>query len=168
MKPDLADPYKICLEQEKEYFKIACYQKMESTVLAFNGKDLSKSVVYAAKIKNDAHAAIATENLIWFSVWWKGVDDFDEEKSIEFCRGLQDRLHLSCIRGFAAGLTEFSPPLENERGIQFCQSKILTENEKGVCLEATVPYLQVVYSSEKVKEICSTAISAKYRKQYCE
>jgi len=168
LKPDLVDPYKICREQEDEYFKIPCYQKMESTVLAFNNKDLSRSVAHAAKIKNDIHAAAATENLTWFSFWWKGVDSFDEERSIEFCRGLQDRLHLPCIRGFAAGLTEFSPPLKNERGIQFCQSKRLTEDEIEACLEGTIPYLQIVYSSDKVKEICSTAISAKYRKQYCE
>ncbi|HEY4486696.1 MAG TPA: cupredoxin domain-containing protein [Candidatus Paceibacterota bacterium] len=161
------NPYFFCEKQEKEYFKRACYWEMNTTVLILTDFNFTQSFRYVEQITDDVYAKIAAESMPGFAI--KKSEIFTDEKIITICRSIQDRLRLPCILGFAAGFVEFGPPNgEYERPLQFCQSTQLTGDEQKGCLNRIIPYIRLLYSAEKMNQICLNVVADVYKDTYCK
>lgn len=160
------DPYALCREQEKWYFRKSCFEELDTTVLRLYEGDLAGSLKVVEKIENDSDAQFAAEALVAFT-FFRGIS-FDHEEAAALCRGLQARLHNACIRGFGAGAVEFGAPgKEYQAGLDFCQSPTLGDAERSACMERLVPYLKTLYSPEYFERICKEAVLEDLRARYC-
>lgn len=159
------DPFWICGEQSKHSFKKACYQEMNTVVIGIVPGDFSDVAKYVEKIGDDRYARFAIESLSSYDVYYRSKD-IDHDKNIRACRNLQERLRPPCIKGYVMGLLEHGKPeFEYTRGLEFCQSALLTKEERQLCFKQLTIQSQGLYPPEKVEKICEMA-DEKYRK-YC-
>ena len=159
------NPYGICEEQVKHYFKKPCYEEMNTTVIRL-GDSFVESARFVEEIADDVYANYAIESLAGYAVFFHSSRNNLEDSALD-CRSLQERLRLACIRGFGAGLAEHAlPESEHVASLAFCSLRILTDEERQTCFGRLVPYLRVLYTREKFQEICQS-LEEDYRR-FCQ
>jgi len=158
------NPYGICKEQAKPYFKKPCYEEMNTTVIRL-GNSFADAARHIESIGEDVYANYAMEALAGYAVFFYPKYS-DPGQQIADCRSLQARLRIPCIKGFAAGRVEHAgPEAEYVESLAFCASTLLTSEERQACFNRIIPYLSLLYPPEKLHEICKT-LKEEYQK-YC-
>jgi len=158
---DSKDPYGICRAYTDPSFKKPCYEEMNTLVMKLGDFDFQKSARFTQIIPEDLYAKLAVQSLAGYAA--SAVRGKAYTQYIDDCHALQKRLHIPCIKGFAAGLVEFGvPEKEYVEAISFCASDVLAEEEKNACFARILPYLSSLYSKTKMEQVCSQ-IAAPYR-----
>jgi len=163
LKADINDPFGVCINQ-KERVKYNCYGQMNAVLNWAAEGSLSKEAEFVEKIQNNDLAQETMKTIIGTKT------DIAEKLSdyLEICRSIQARLHLACIRGLAlAVMTNGTPDEEYREVIDVCTQPIMNKEERGACLDFSLKYLQGLYTSWHIKEICSNA-GEKYKNLMCE
>ncbi|MCH7883376.1 hypothetical protein IIA95_03095 [Patescibacteria group bacterium] len=154
------DPLWLCYEEQT--YERECYISMNVALLWFSGNDFIKATEFVEEIENDNHAGQATLNLAALIATQDPARD-NHMPMISDCRSIQARLRLWCIQGYAFGFLERGEPgKEYIRAFGVCYYPLLSEKEKTACFEYLSYYLNLWYSYEKTKSICST-IKESYR-----
>lgn len=166
LKLDKSDPFRICREQKRPEFRHACYDDFKALILTISNNDFAKAAQYIESIQETPYAYDAMDNLATYYVYYL-LKEPDLSKPINICHSLQSRIQVACIRGLGAGfMTAGIPDQEYVRAIQFCNSSLLTDEEKDACFERVIGTIYYRYSRQKAEKICAT-IDVKYQK-YCE
>ncbi len=147
------DPMWICKRVDKK-FEDACYVSMNTVLFAVTGQDFAKSAKYIEGIKDDMVASHAMINLsLPFSL--AEMDKVDHSRSIAVCRGLQPRLTVPCLQGFAFAYMEHGEPgKEYLKATGFCKDNGLTPAEEKGCLGYIYGYMAQWYPADKAYAIC--------------
>lgn len=160
------DPFWICRQQTKSYFKHACYDDFKTLIMSLTKNDFLKAARYIEQVAEDEYAKDAMDNLATYYVYYL-LKDTDYSDGINKCHSLQERLRVACIRGLGAGfMTAGIPDREYIRALEICKSPLITEDERDGCYGRVVRLIALRYSPQKYKAICQT-IDEKYQK-YCQ
>lgn len=160
------DPLWFCRHLQNDIYKKTCYDEMNTALFALAKKDFISAALFLEDVKEDEFASSGIRSLAG-AFGMSDVQNLDFEKSINDCHRLQERLRLSCIKGFAAGLIEGgSPALEYEKALQFCNDILLNTEEKQVCFEEVLWLSSTYYPKQKHKLVCNKVLD-KFRK-YCQ
>jgi len=160
-----SDPFWICRQQKKSYFKHACYDDFKTLIMSIEKNDFLKAARYIEQVNEDDYAKDAMDNLATYYVYYI-LKDSDYTDAIDKCHSLQERLQTACIRGLGAGfMTAGIPDKEYIRSLELCSSPLITEEERNGCHDRVVRLIQLRYSAEKYKSICQT-VDSRYQK-YC-
>lgn len=157
------DPLSIC-RQQQEFGKLDCYTQMNGVLNMIAEGKLKDSAKFVEAIEEDKYAIEAIITLAAPTIDIAKTDYIDD---ISVCRGLQERLHLPCIKGLVLGfLLKGQPGVEYEQAINFCKSNSLTEDEKEACFDLMLRHSKEMYTVDKVNIICNK-IDHNYKKDYC-
>ncbi len=153
LAPRASDPLWICRLYEP-LFEDACYMSLNNTILEAGDNNLAQASHFVEGITNDEFARHAMINLAAL-VGTQDLNATDHTHAITACRLVQERLHISCIQGYAYGFLEHGKPGEEYKiPIAFCESKELTGEEQTGCFEYIFTYLKQWYSQTKTQAIC--------------
>ncbi len=157
------DPLWFCHQLGNAIYKKTCYEEMNTALFILSGKVFPRSAKFIEAIKEDEFALSGIRSLAGvFGMSLVQNENFD--KFISDCRKLQERLGLSCIKGFAAGLIEGgSPGQEYLKALKFCESEPLNEVEKRACFEEALRLSSLYYPKEKHQLVCSL-VDTNFRK----
>ena len=161
---DTHDPFWICRQQQKSYFKHACYDDLKTLTMLLADNNFAKAIgLYYENIPEDTYAADAIDNLATFA-GYSILRNNTINDAINTCHRAQKRLRIACIRGLGAGfITAGTPDEEYKRALgEVCGSSLLNEEERSGCFERVLWVSYARYSSEKHREICATVLK-KYR-----
>jgi len=160
---DRQDPFWICRQQTKSYFKHACYDDFKSLLMSLTGNDFIKAAAFIEQIDEDDYARDAMDNLATYYVYYL-LKDPSYTNAILECHQLQERLRVSCISGLGAGfMTAGIPDKEYIRALGLCGSPLITETERDGCYSRVIRLIALRYNQEKYNTICQT-IDDKYQK----
>jgi hypothetical protein len=147
------NPYWIC-DVQKEEHKEACYTQMVVAVLHVTHDDFAKSAAIIDTIQNDTYAISAMYTLAIELVHTKKND---YQGALNFCRSLSDRFQRTCITSYAEGFMKYGPPQkEYVDAVQFCNSPLLTEDDKKACFGRVLAVLRIWYTAQRSAEICQS------------
>lgn len=164
LSPDRRDPFSICREQPEKY-KRACYTQFLVAAMLVAGNDFSQTARFIDTIEEDAYAK---ETLVGLSVERVRLRETDYGTTVEWCRALTKRFHLSCVTGFAEGFLKYGPPeAEYVRAIDFCGSNLLSEEERRLCFDRVLSILRNFTTVAKAREIC-LSVGPQYRYNNCQ
>jgi hypothetical protein len=156
------DPLLIC-RQQQDFGKLDCYTQMYGVLSQVSEGNLSKAAKFIETIPEDKYAVDSMIDLGGAMVNIHG----EQNGNISICRNLQARLHLPCIQGIVlAFLLKGQPGIEYERAINFCNSSILSGQEKQSCFNLLLRHSKQGYTVDKVNTICSK-VDSRYKKDYC-
>lgn len=156
------DPYWICKDQSKLYFKKPCFEEMNTWALRLGNYDFSKAKLFVEKINDDIYAGHAMRSLATYAAKFalerKNSNDF-----ILSCRATKQHLQHHCIDGFVGGLFEFGMPgKEYHIALEFCNQSRLSHQEKMVCYTSFNWFSSLHYSEKQQKSPCAL-IEKEYR-----
>lgn len=166
------DPFAICRAQ-KEIYKEACYTQFVVAAMNVAKGDAStssaqvfdKAAKYIDTIPEDEYAIPTLQSL---AVELARRDKVDYQKTVNFCRDLPYRFRISCITAVAEGFLKYGPPQqEYVKAINFCESEMLTDDEKKACFARILSILRIWYTAEKSQEICRS-VDTKYQWNNCQ
>lgn len=158
------DPLWICRTQPDRYQR-SCYTQMVIAVMNATGNDFAKSAEILTTIEDDA---LARESLSGLVVERVRLKKTDYQETLNFCRRLGDRFHLSCVRGFGEGFLKYGPPQkEYVKAVDFCSTALLTDTEREACFNRILAILRNWYTVEKAQQICSQ-VAVKYQWNRCQ
>lgn len=157
-----ADPYWVCTKQREPYFRKPCFEEMNTTVMTLANNDFAQAVKFVEAVPEDAYANHAMLSAAGYAARF-----YQERASypdiVRICHGVERRLAVSCVVGFAAGLVEFGKPQEEyKEALYFCRQELLTGAEQDRCFERVFAYLAVLYSRQALDRVCQT-VEEKYR-----
>ena len=171
------NPFWLCPSQPDAY-KEGCYTNMLPALFRFAGNDFSKMAKVIEKLPSDgdkeslALLGHTVKEMVMLSLFYDYImlnlrePDYNIGHGIGLCRSLAPDLRLSCIEGLAGGHMKFGEPeREHIKGLAFCGSRILQEDEKSSCHKYILTRLRIWYSPDKTKAICQE-IPAQYR-EFC-
>ena len=166
LKINSQDPLWFCRQLKKDIYKKTCFEEMNTALFVLSGKDFIQAAKFIEEIEDDEFANSGIRSLAGvFGMSFVQLGNFD--KFINDCRNLQERLRLSCIKGFVTGLIEGgSPGEEYIKSLKFCGSGILKMSEKVACFEETLRLSSIYYPKEKHQLVCNL-VDNKFRK-YCQ
>ncbi len=145
------DPLWICRIQPQSY-KRACYTQMVIAVMNVTLNDFEASAKVLDTIPEDE---LAQESLSGLVVERVRLGKSDYLQTLNFCRKLGSRFHLSCISGFGEGFLKYGPPQqEYVKAVDFCSSQLLVQEEKKVCFKRVLSILRNWYTAQKARQIC--------------
>lgn len=148
------NPYLICKNQEKN-FKRACYEQMNTRVASISTLDLAKGVKLVSEIPERAYAVYAMEQLAPATISGRVGKNSDFSYEIGVCKSLLNHLSKPCIEGLVGGILEFGKPdFEYVEAMGLC-SKVGENEYKDHCMKYVISSLRILYSDEKITEICS-------------
>ncbi len=163
---DKSDPFNICREQEKPWYKAACFDNFKALIMSIQGNNFLKAAEYVEGIDEDIFAKGAIDNLATYYVYFL-LKTPDYKKPISECYTLQKRLHADCISGLGAGfMTAGTPGEEYRRALALCSDSSINFTDKDACHNRVVRLIRLRYSKEKYLEICKSVPSD--FKKYCE
>jgi plastocyanin len=172
-----SDPFWLCKKQSKKEFERACYVSFDPALMMINKFDFTKSAREIEKISDDSDSQLAMGSLALPPFWVKNQSDqktadkvksYYENKAINDCRKLQDRLHNFCLQTLAYALTiDEQASTEYKNGLKFCQSGAFSQLEKDICFSTVWNSIKVTFPLDKVKEIC-LAESGIEDNKYCK
>lgn len=147
------DPIGICKKQPDRY-KEGCYSDMMVILPSLTKNNFPQEAKFVEQINEDKYAQVAIRTLSSLNARDR-INNKNYDQPILDCRNLQNRLQEPCITGFADGLIEFGEPAkEYIKAITFCNTPILSSNEKGSCLEDVTRYSFSIYEPEKALLVC--------------
>jgi hypothetical protein len=157
------DPFWICRQQSKSYFKHACYDDLKTLVMSLADNNFAKAIGFYEDISEDAYATDAIDNLATFA-GYSILRNNTLDDAINTCHRTQKRLQIPCIQGLGAGfLTAGAPDQEYKKALgEVCGNALLNEEERIGCFERVMWVSYARYSSEKHREICAT-VEKSYR-----
>lgn len=158
------DPFWICKAQPARY-KEACFTQFVVAVMSVTGNDFIQSAKIIDAIKEDEYALPTLQSLV-VELPHQGKTDYQE--TLTYCRSLSVRFRETCVYAFAEGFMKYGPP-QNEyvKALEFCESSLLTDDEKQACFTRILSILRIWYSAEKSQEICE-GVDQKYRWNNCQ
>ncbi len=160
------NPYQICSSQEDQ-FKRACFEQMNTRISGLSNSDLSLGVKYVLEIKDKKYSAFAMDQLAPATIASRVGKNENFDKEIMVCKSLPENLAKPCIEGLAGGILEFGKPdYEYIEALKLCESGSMNESDKEICYKYIASSLGILYSSDRVDEICKN-VDSKYR-IYCK
>ncbi|MCH7730575.1 hypothetical protein IID21_03555 [Patescibacteria group bacterium] len=166
------NPYELCQKQPDE-FKEPCYTNMIPAVLRLTDDDFTKASDYLiTNIKDPNQETIdnyKVSEMVTLSLYHEFIrlnlaNDNYVAEGIKLCRAFSDELRLACIEGLSGGHMKYGEPeKEYVKGLNFCSSEIMREDEKEVCYKHILSRLNAWYSKEKAFEICES-VGPEYKK----
>jgi len=163
------DPFSFCKTKPQEFLE-ACYTNMLPALMRITNNDFLKSAAQISAIPERQSYTI--RGYVISSLFHEFVrmnfsePDFNVVEGIKICRSFIVELRLSCIDGLAGGHMKYGEPrIEYVKGLAFCGSDLLTENEANVCFQHILTRLSIWYTREKSEEICAE-VPIQYR-NYC-
>lgn len=165
LKINPQDPLWFCRQLSNDIYKKTCYEEMNTALFVLTNKDFVSAAKFIETVKEDEFASSGIRSLAGvFGMSSVQIVDFD--KPVRDCRKLQERLRLTCFKGFVAGLIEGgSPAVEYEKALQFCKDSLLATEEKQACFEEALRLSSIYYPKQKHKLVCNL-VEDKFRK-YC-
>lgn len=158
-----SDPLWFCRQQENQVFKKTCYEEMNTALFALSRGEFIKAAKFIEGIYEDEYANSGIRSLAGV-LGMSLVKNLEFTKTFDDCRTLQQRLRLSCIKGFVGGLIEGGQPhQEYIKALKFCADHRLSEDEKAACYEETLWLSSQYYPKEKYQQICEE-VDEKFRK----
>ena len=158
------DPLWFCRTQPDRY-KRACYTQMVVAVMNVTYDDFEKSAQILNTIEEDDLAAESLSGLVVERV---RLGSTNYLQTLSFCRSLDNRFHLPCVRGFGEGFLKYGPPKEEYiKALDFCSHELLTDEEKNACFSRILPILRIWYTAYKATWVCKLA-PAKYQWNNCQ
>ncbi|MFZ2522238.1 MAG: hypothetical protein WAX44_00025 [Minisyncoccia bacterium] len=156
------NPYNICQTQDED-FKRACYEQMNTRVSGLASGALSSGVKYILEIPEKKYAVYAMDQLSPATIMSRVGKNQSFESEIRVCKSLPEYLRKPCVEGLAGGILEFGKPdSEYVEALNLCSSNIMDDKDRKVCYNYVISSLGVLYSKEKITEIC-TNIDQEFR-----
>ncbi len=163
---DKSDPFRICREQKKPWYKAACYDNFKALIMSIQENNFVEAAKYVEGITGDVFARGGIDNLATYYVYFL-LKTPDYAKPISECYSLQKRLHADCISGLGAGfMTAGVPGDEYKRALELCSDPSVNFIDQDACHSRVVRLIRLRYSKEKYLEICKS-VSSDFRK-YCD
>ncbi|OGM96265.1 MAG: hypothetical protein A3B86_03940 [Candidatus Yanofskybacteria bacterium RIFCSPHIGHO2_02_FULL_38_22b] len=154
------DPFWLCPSQPLAY-REGCYTNMLPALMRFTNNDYPRMFSIIEKISDPSETydsrysvrEIVVLGLAHELLKTSWTDPDYIPKTVSQCRNLKSR--LACIEGLSGGHMKYGEPeREYVKGLSFCDSSLLKEDEKNVCYQHILSRLRIWYSQEKTKEIC--------------
>lgn len=127
--------YGYCRQMEEKY-KPYCYYEFTGMISKYTNHDFAKAIklILAEDMgKSTQKRAIGKMQAIWMTY---DIVKSSYQDNVFNCRSLGKPLYEVCFEGILDGLMiNGDPGREYVRGFKFCEEKVLTENERGVCYE---------------------------------
>ncbi|MBI2056266.1 MAG: hypothetical protein HYT37_02705 [Candidatus Sungbacteria bacterium] len=155
------DPFSICPKQD-ERDKEGCYTNMMPRLLTNLNNDFS-AIAKQIEAIPEKSGGYAIRDMVILSLFHEYIRmHFSEsdyaKKGIALCRSLNPRSRLPCIEGLSGGHMKYGEPQnEYKKGLAFCGSNLLRDDEKEICYRHILTRLRVWYREEKAREICGLA-----------
>jgi hypothetical protein len=149
---DEKDPLSLCYGFEERY-REGCFSNMNTILAELSGRDVRlASERFINHIKEDKLAITAMQAVLFLTA----IDNINQnEKAINICRSLAPRLRLPCIPATVHGLIEFGDPgREHVAALNFCETKILTADERRECLKEATFYFYTIYEKRMADNLC--------------
>lgn len=163
------DPFYLCPSQKEEY-KEGCYTNMIPALLRLTNEDVVKSQKYIEKIPSDPDFFIRKQ--VTSSLFHEFIrlnlskENYNKIEGVNICHSLGDAYRIACINGLSGGHMKYGDPNKAHiKGLAFCVSQELRQDETSVCYNHILSRLRVWYSVLKSKEICE-GVPEKFR-NYC-
>ena len=150
--------FELCPLQEKEYAKEGCYWGMAKRFFfideAQSDEKRSMELLLRNLPKEARYAELAIESLST-RIGRIGIRGHLDEL-ISICRLPKDTsLQERCIFGMVQSILFAGEPLKEEgRALVFCESPLLTENERTGCY-SKIQNRMATYSPKKLEQVCS-------------
>lgn len=152
---DRKDPFWICRQQDKDYFRRACFDDFKDIIMAISNNDFAQAAKFVEGIEEDSYAATAIDNLATYAGYFilrKPSYDY----AIDICHNLQPRLHVGCVSGLGAGfMTAGEPDREYIKALELCGSTRITRDESRGCFTRVLRLSKLRYTPEIHKYVCS-------------
>ena len=153
---DTKNPYQICTEQEKDYFNEACHEDMNTLVWSISNRDFATAVLYLQNIQTDPYVQTALRSLALIPGSVAHKESFLPDAKV--CQSLPPGLQLSCIEGYAVGITESgSAETRYHTSFDFCDVDVLSIANKKACYKNVTDFLQRISSKEVYMQACEVA-----------
>jgi hypothetical protein len=160
-----SDPLGFCKQLEIPTFRMACYDEMNTYLIKLASDDYVIAVKHIETIPIDGEAKSAARSLAQ-SYSNKRSEKKELLEAVDSCRSTQERLRLSCIFGFSAGLVEKGAPRNEQiKSIEFCTLESLKDDEIQACFDGLLWYMGRLYSRDMSEDLCKK-IEPRFR-NYC-
>jgi len=169
------DPFGLCPSQPEAY-REPCYTNMLPALLRFTKNDFALAAKKISQIPVDInHPSLRllgypTRKMVTQSLFHEyirahlGGQNYDIAEGVTICRSLMEDMRIPCVEGLSGGHMKYGEPgSEYIKGLAFCRSNLLHEDERGACFEYILVRLKIWYSLDKVRQICS-ALEENYKK----
>lgn len=156
------DPLWICRTQAED-LQESCFGNM-NTVLFWAAKGDFLQAASWVKDMEDEQAMPTIRYLAGLAAL--DVARGSHGQAVLLCRELQAPLTTACVEGFAHGFLEHGlPDREYEEALEFCETSLMSVQERDTCLSYVLSNLSGWYSKERAQGICE-GFSSEYR-SYC-
>lgn len=152
---DPTSPLALCLAQEEQY-GVQCYYQVAAKLPSLTNRNLANVFQLLQQI-SDVHVFQHTFALAIMNFINQQMSNEDYLNFLEDCQKLDSTVSNLCITGvirslFATG----TPEKEYLKGIEFCSSKRLHDQDQLQCFEDVVKLSRLNYAEDKVRDICGT------------
>ncbi len=159
---DKENPFRICDEQSKSYFKRSCYRLFKILLMNIENNNFIKAAHHVEQINDKEFANAAIYDLAVYATQQTLGQNADRSMAVD-CQALQQHLRTQCIRGVAGGLISNGiPEKEYIRALRFCDMEILSKAEKQGCYDHVLWESSIKYKAdmfEKIRTIIEKRIS---------
>ena len=150
---DAAQPYAFCFEQSDPQYREACFRNFHTSA-AYLNKQKFFPVAHNIETFDDRDAFHALDNFSTYQARLM-VEPYTNPYIAAFCYSLEERLHSTCINGFAVGLLIFGEPgQEYERALSLCESETIRDKDKEPCFRRVLDISKQQYGTKIYKKIC--------------
>ena len=163
------DPYAICMQQERESEKAACYQQMRSVAQVAGGHTLAGALRFARAVPDLHYARIAVRGIAEHEAQlFRGATVAEYIPVYEACAALEEELQEMCVQSFGAGLFIYSEPGDElGNALSFCQSDRASKPSQHLCIYNVLFHAREKLSKVEYERQCYAALTDTNR-AYCE
>lgn len=155
-----ADPFALCRFQAED-LRSSCYFELVGTFEHLFGGDFSvAAAAVVTNVRDDAMARRATKKLAADFMQSDIVND-SYAGNVAACRSLHNGLAEPCIQGIQVGfLAHGEPEREYQKGLAFCDSPLLHDEEGDQCRTSMLSHFKQIYPPELFRKACAFSPSA--------
>lgn len=144
------DPFWICRKQDERVQK-TCYAFMARTLLKLTNSNLAQAIDLASRTAPTNYLENIIANITVLP------SNISEEELVNLCGSLDEKTEIACLKGYAISLLQSGQPgKEYQSPINFCNSDLLTLEEKQMCFENILPQLKNYYPKDQLEKICQS------------
>lgn len=163
LRLDKENPYRICEEQSKDYFKKPCYEEMNTIILPLGNDNLFQASRFIEKIKERKYAIFAIRSTAGYASFFDSYRN-SLDKSVRECKMMAEYLRIPCITGFVGGLIEKGlPDKEYLLVLDYCDSQLFDGKQRETCYSSLLDYGSRRYPKETYRNLCGK-VEKKYKK----
>jgi hypothetical protein len=162
------DPFAFCRNQPKTYQE-GCHTNMLPALMRSVSKDYMKAFrVIEDTLRYEEKTRYTTISSLAYELARDNMNEPDYiTKIVDICRSLEDSSRLPCVDGLSGGHMQYGKPeAEYVKGLAFCGSDKLYEDERILCYEHILTRLHLKYTHEESISICAS-VPEEYRKGLC-